>query len=177
MSPVELLMGRKTRTVLPTGTLLLKPHYDTTKVKYQLQEKQMQNKKCYDRSSRSLPDLKPGDVVRMRDDNSNTWEPAQVVKESGEPRSYIVRNNNNKFYRRNRRHLLKTQENHRESCVIELPSTLPDTSSTTPSPDDIDQSLSSNPEPSANSTVSSPPTIEQPRISRVSGRVINRPQI
>ena len=55
-----------------------------------------------------MEELEVGDYVRYRDNNSKTWEPAQI-KQRLDNRSYIIKTNQG-VYRRNRRSLMKTQE-------------------------------------------------------------------
>lgn len=105
-SPVQLMMGRRTRTLLPTSANLLQPSYNTNHVKSSLEEKQAKQKHYYDRNTRSLEPLKLGDQVRLRDGDAGIWIPATVKNIADEPRSYIVEANGHE-YRRNRRDLLK----------------------------------------------------------------------
>ena len=110
LSPTQLLMGRCTRSIIPIKSTLLTPKtYNTKEVQSALTSRQQTQKEYFDRSSKALKPLLPGDTIRMR--QGNTWEPAVLVRESkaGEPRSYIVRANNHE-YRRNRKDILKTQE-------------------------------------------------------------------
>ena len=59
-------------------------------------------------SGKELPELRPGDKVRLRD--GKTWSrKGHVVRKADQPRSYLVKSNGN-ILRRNRRHLLKTSE-------------------------------------------------------------------
>ena len=59
-------------------------------------------------SGKELPELRPGDKVRLRD--GKTWSrKGRVVRKADQPRSYLVKSNGN-ILRRNRRHLLKTTE-------------------------------------------------------------------
>ena len=64
-SPVQRLMGRRTRTLLPTTKTLLQPHSDLTTARKLAAQKQLQ---ClqYDRDTRNVVPLKVGDGVRMR---------------------------------------------------------------------------------------------------------------
>lgn len=68
---------------------------------------QDREKHYYDRGSRVLPALSPGDTVRLRE--GKQWRPAKVVKPTPEPRSYLVEADGQQ-YRRNRRKLIKTSE-------------------------------------------------------------------
>lgn len=61
------------------------------------------------RGSRALPALRPGDTVRMRNQKGK-WTEKAVVTEEVAPRSYHVKTLRGSEFRRNRRDLLKTQE-------------------------------------------------------------------
>jgi hypothetical protein len=115
LSPMQLLMGRCGKTLIPIKQFLLKPMaYDGERVQQSLTEKQKIQKKYFDRGSKTLTPLQEGDTVRIR--CGNTWEPARLVGESkqGEPRLFVV-TANNKEYRWNRKHILKTSEEIRSS--------------------------------------------------------------
>ena len=110
LSPTQLLMGRRTGSIIPIKSTLLTPMtYNTKEDQSALEARQQIQTEYFDRSSKALKPLEPGDSIRMR--QGNTWEPAVLVGESkvGEPRLYIVRANNHE-YRRSRKDILKTQE-------------------------------------------------------------------
>lgn len=108
LSPAELLMGRTLRTTLPTPEHLLKP---TTDVKHKLLKRQNKQKKYFDRhAGKCLSTLHPGNVVRVRIPTEREWTPATVLKSCTEPRSYIVKTPEGNELRRNRKHLMETNE-------------------------------------------------------------------
>ena len=106
-SPVQLLYGRRTRTVLPIKPSLLKPEKVETNVPLVLNEKQQEQKRYYDRNTKPL---KPGDQVRIRFDKKR-WEPGFVENKCPEPRSSNIKTDLGSILRRNREHILKTEEN------------------------------------------------------------------
>ena len=120
-SPACQLMGRKLRTTMPS-------------IEHQTRLKKKQPKS--DRG-RTLTDLKPGDPVRVHYKNSHKWEvKGKVVEKLPQPRSYLVETERGTKVRRNRRHLLKTNENVDlvpEDDIYEdiVPSDLPPTPHTT----------------------------------------------
>jgi len=61
-------MGKRTRGLLPIAPSLLKPNYRS--VKKQLQENHKKQKHYYDRLTQSVPELHPGDYVRINDGQS-----------------------------------------------------------------------------------------------------------
>lgn len=108
-SPAQRLLGRRTRTQLPTSESLLsfKP-LNPADVQVRLEQYRKQQKKFYDRNARHLEVLKEGDVVRMKTDKG--FQKRAIVKETlQQPRSYLVKSNGT-LYRRNRNHLLKVNE-------------------------------------------------------------------
>ena len=110
-SPGQRLFGRRTRTLLPTTSSLLK-----LKVQEDVKEKLIKQKskqtKCYDRSCKELPPLQSGEIVRVapkQGDRERKWFKARV-EEQVDLRSYEVRTEDGKLYRRNRRHLRQSEE-------------------------------------------------------------------
>jgi hypothetical protein len=102
-------MSRRTKIDLPTRGNLLKPKVMEnvgTKIKYS-KDKQS----CYyNRGSKDLPKLHPGDAVRMQPDKyQHEWRKGEV-KRKVNTRSYEVMDENNRTYRRNRKFLHKTPE-------------------------------------------------------------------
>jgi hypothetical protein len=104
-SPAQLLMSRNLKNKLPVTEKSLKPKCQTG-VNRRLQQRQQKQKYYYDRNTRALPELKPGDQIRIRKEGK--WEKAQVMQKHKSPRSYIVMTENNQKYRRNRRDLKKS---------------------------------------------------------------------
>jgi hypothetical protein len=101
-SPVQLLMGRRTRTMIPTHRRLLLPQTpECAKVVKGLQHRQLVSKKYYDRSGRDLPPLEVGDKVRICPNRENKWRSAEVL-----PRSYVVQDESGSVYRRNRKQII-----------------------------------------------------------------------
>ena len=105
-SPAELLMGRKSKTLMPSRRKVLKPNLDHDDVKSRFQARQASKKENHDKRSSSTPlcSLQPGDSVRMYNDINNKWEPGVVVTQDTNPRSYIVKTPKGN-YRRNRKFL------------------------------------------------------------------------
>jgi len=108
LSPVQILMGRRTRTLLPMSSKKLDtPESKTVNLRSALaQEKQA---KYYDRGSRLKPTLSVGETVRARLHTNRDWEKGQVVKVLPF-RSYIVKNEDDREFRRNSRHVRFTTE-------------------------------------------------------------------
>ena len=107
LSPAQLLMGRRLKSKLPASTTLLTPE-NRAQVQDNLKCRQIKQKSYFDRQTQKLPDLRTGENVRIQ--KGDTWQPAVVVERHQLPRSFIVRTQDGRVYRRNRKHLLKTGE-------------------------------------------------------------------
>ena len=117
MSPAQMLMGRRVRTFIPVTEEMLKPQlYDPEKVLPKLTDRQRKQKVQHDRTAKELPPLKEGEVVRLKE--GNKWKPARVTQILPSPRSYQVETEK-RVYRRNRRHLLKTEESQTPDVTTE----------------------------------------------------------
>lgn len=106
VSPSQLLMSRVLRTKLPVSSEVLYPM--VVDGRQQLQARQDRQKRYYDRSTKGLPALNPGDVVRVR--HNNEWVRGVVNSKHHTPRSYNVVTENASTLRRNRRDLIRTVE-------------------------------------------------------------------
>ncbi len=175
-TPTQLLMGRRTKTPLPTVPTLLKPQRMPDNTTERIQERHQDQAQYYNRSAKRLPPVTTGDVVRMK--TKDGWTPAVVTGHADKPRSYTV-NKQGRQYRRNRRDLLLTREPHPPQMV--QPFSTPDI--VLKDPDPYVPCATMAPPPTHNEsattvTSSSPTSITStatPRVSRVSGRVINKP--
>ncbi|XP_053390355.1 uncharacterized protein K02A2.6-like [Mercenaria mercenaria] len=108
-SPNQLLMGRKTKSILPITDAQLQPKTVSPKLvsekMHQIKQKQ---KSHYDKTAKKLPPLSLNESVRIQ--VNKTWEPAKVIKIHND-RSYSVQTPRGGIYRRNRCKLNKTKEN------------------------------------------------------------------
>ena len=110
-SPAQRLLGRRTRTLLPTTQSLLEPRNPVNPHEsVHLRSNQERQAKYYNRTARDLPILKPGDTVRMKPFalGQKSWDKAEVTRRLDE-RSYEVQSAGTTF-RRNRQHLVKTTQ-------------------------------------------------------------------
>ena len=94
ISPCHLMMGREIRTLLPTLKSNLKPVLQNHEAVTRKDEKsKTAYRQYFDRRHgvRTLPDLQPGDSVRVKLDQQKGWEsPGKVIARSTAPRSYII---------------------------------------------------------------------------------------
>ena len=104
-------MSRRLRSILPNTHEQLQPevvnHSDVYARRVQQQQHQ---KKYYDRSAHPMTTLQPGQSIRLQE--RGHWTPAVVIKPADTDRSYHVRTTEGREYRRNRLHLLDTNEVH-----------------------------------------------------------------
>ena len=122
-SPNEKLDSRRTRTVTPVKSELLKPHVIPTSSIIQASvKKKQQNKRYHDKKAKPLPALVVGDSIRakIRPQSSPLWTQGSVVRRESD-RSYIVKADGRE-YRRNRCHIRKTREMTTPKVVVTNPS-------------------------------------------------------
>ncbi|KAI8480674.1 hypothetical protein Bbelb_415670 [Branchiostoma belcheri] len=131
-SPAQRLFSRRTKATMPIKTNLLQPRVQSD-IPSKLQEAKKRQRKYYDRQARDLPDLKAGDIVRCQPmtPTAKQWKKATVVAEVGK-RSYEIRTEDGGSYRRNRRHLRKTNEEAPDMTAVEEENNPPCPAPTTP---------------------------------------------
>ena len=80
VSPVQLLMSRRTCTMIPTHRRFLLPQaVDLDQVVKVLTQCQSVSKTNYDKQSRDLPPLEAGDKVRIRPNREREWRKARSI--------------------------------------------------------------------------------------------------
>ena len=105
-------MSRRTKTLLPTTQSLLLPRTINLEVeKKELQQRPQAQGKYYNRSSKDLPSLSEGDVVRMKPFKlgDKSWRKVQVTARL-DKRLYTVEMDDGAVYRRNRQLLRKMSQ-------------------------------------------------------------------
>ena len=125
-SPAQWMFGRCTRTPLPTSRELLEPQLVRDVREKKLQRKEVRTR-YYNQSVKELPSLTEGDVVRMKpqaSDGKQKWTKAQVEQQV-DVRSYAVRTEDGRLFRRNRRHLRQSKDPIMPKVAdVEIPSTI-----------------------------------------------------
>ena len=114
-SPAQRMFARRTRTLLPMLPVFLQTEPAAQReTPEQLKSRKNKQARIYNRQSKKLATLQPGDVVRFKKptatNNTQKWTLAKVRKPSG-IRSYIVESDG-ATYRRNRRQLRSTPEHY-----------------------------------------------------------------
>lgn len=167
LSPVQLLMSRRTRTMLPTHKRLLLPQpVNPDTVVKTLRTRQDKATAYYNQNSKDLPPLEPGAKVRIRPGREKQWRKAEVL-----PRSYLVKDERGSVFRRNRRQIISTP--------LDLPMDLPKLSTVPMSSMPMSSSLPMKPQPSLVSDEQMKQPDLQPSGSVVttkSGRVVRKPE-
>ena len=107
-SPAQRLMGRRTRTLLPTAETLLQPNSDTTATARYLAARKRLQCRQYNRGFKNLAPLKAGDAIRMKLPGEKKWSLGQCTRPLGR-RSYEVEVEGRRYHR-NRRQVRSTLE-------------------------------------------------------------------
>lgn len=106
-TPSELMMSRQLKTNLPCSTERLKPkNVNHQEVKIQLKTRKEKSEKYYNQHAKPLPKIEAGENVMLQ--KKKIWVPARIKKDLGN-NSYMVQDENNQLYRRNRIFLSKTK--------------------------------------------------------------------
>nr|XP_037288928.1 uncharacterized protein LOC119181789 [Rhipicephalus microplus] len=105
-SPMQRLMGRNARTLLPVTETHLRPQtIPPEEVQRRLHVIRRRQRSFYNRGTRPLPGLPEGSRVTVYNVPSKTWSPATVVKPANSPRAYIVETEDGLQLQRTREHL------------------------------------------------------------------------
>ena len=105
LSPAQRMFNRRARTNLPIVSNLLKPEVKEAKSK--LFERKAKETAYHDRNVKELAELKKGEIVRVSLKPKDKWRKAKVV-EKVNIRSYKVRTEDGREYRRNRKFIRKS---------------------------------------------------------------------
>ena len=105
-SPVQRLMGRRTKTLLPTKDTLLQPKtIDPIIVQEELTQRRQRQKFYFDQHAKPLKQLEAGDSILVSAKDGK-WKPAKVIgMNANGPRSYDITTPQGQHYRRNRKDL------------------------------------------------------------------------
>lgn len=106
ISPAQMLFNRTCRSKIPISRELLKPKiFDN--IKSLLIENDRKSKINYDKTAKDRNyEFQAGDKVVFR--KGKYWEPAVIINKGTTPRSYIIKDENNRIKRRNKFHLRKS---------------------------------------------------------------------
>ena len=79
-----------------------------------MSKRQQAQKQFHDRSAKSFSKLNIGDNVRIQNIKTKMWEPAQIISVDKNLRSYTVRSESGKIFKRNRKYLIKSHSELKE---------------------------------------------------------------
>ncbi|XP_020917563.1 uncharacterized protein K02A2.6 [Exaiptasia diaphana] len=119
-SPAQRMLNRRTRTLLPISNKLLQPEIPTG-VQQSLKVNQAKQAFYYDKTAKELKPLKEGDVVRVKPKESDKKFVKAKVEKQVDIRSYQIKTEDGRVFRRNRKDLHKTPENYNPSILPDLP--------------------------------------------------------
>ncbi|XP_008484608.1 uncharacterized protein K02A2.6-like [Diaphorina citri] len=106
-SPANLLFSRSLRTKLPCHEEILKPKI----VKHYSNINRSNNERYYNKSSHNLKPVDIGDSVYFKKDMSKPWVRGKILSKCNQPRSYVVEDENNSTFKRNRVHIKVVPKN------------------------------------------------------------------
>lgn len=110
LSPVQLFFGRIIKTGLPIDAKLLRRNnLEEPIVQGRIDQKRQDQRKYYNKHAKQLPVLNEGERIMFKK-NGKEWHYGSVIRKVND-RSYIVEDNFNNCYRRNRRFISKTKNN------------------------------------------------------------------
>ncbi|XP_031549328.1 uncharacterized protein K02A2.6-like [Actinia tenebrosa] len=101
-SPSELLLGRKLQDNLPRS---ITRNQNNEEIIERLKKRQELQKHYYDRNTKTIPDLLPGQNINIQNPSTKKWGPATVKEKLDQPRSYTVTTPKGGELRRNRTHI------------------------------------------------------------------------
>ena len=110
-SPAQRMLNRRTRTLLPMSNRLLKPEIPTGVYKSQ-KANQAEQAFYYDKTAKDLKPLSDGDVVRVKPQDTDKKFIKAKVEKQVDIRSYRVKTEVGRVFRRNRKDLHKTPEHY-----------------------------------------------------------------
>ena len=107
-SPAQRFLGRRCKTLLPITKSLLSPRYPVKQDVQELQAQKARQLRYYNQHGRDLRPIAPGETVRIQLPGQKTWS-VGICKALVGPRSYEIKVGD-AVYRRNRRHVIRTDE-------------------------------------------------------------------
>ena len=127
-SPVQRLMSRRTKTLVPIATNLLYPEV-TEGVAEKIHQKRQKTKSYHDKNAKELPDLDIGQEVCIAPTHrGKTWEAGTCLQKLSD-RSYLIETSGGEVLCRNRQAIKPSQSEHvAEQDSPEAESAVPQTS-------------------------------------------------
>lgn len=119
ISPCELFFGRNCKTKLPKSSLC-RNNICEKDIIGKIQVKRSKQKQFYDRNTKTLTPCQLGEKIMFRR-KMNEWAYGLIEKKV-KSRSYIIKDRDNNYYRRNRKFIVKTknQEEDDGKSIVDL---------------------------------------------------------
>lgn len=170
-SPAQRMLNRRTRTLLPMSNRLLRAEIPSG---VQQSQKVNQAKQAfyYDRNKKELQPLVDGDVVRVRPRVSDKKFVKAKVEKQVDVRSYNVRTEDGRMFRRNRKDLHKTAEEYDNTMLSDSPEVPQPTPQLKQVPSPETPEAPDKPEEAAPPVT---PTIAEDPVRTRSGRTVRKP--
>lgn len=108
-SPAEMMFSRKLNSLLPISSKDLKPKICNPSSTV-LKKRKETIKKYYDKHTRELSDLNVGDKVNFKKTLNHCWTPGKIISKNSIPRSYVLVDDNNTKFIRNRKFIRSNLE-------------------------------------------------------------------
>lgn len=122
-SPVQRLFGRRTKTLLPTASRVLDPGL-VQGAHQKLMARKTKQSQYFNQGTRELVALESGETVHLRLPGGKKWRKA-TVEEQDDIRSYQVRTEDGRIFRRNREHLRAARDPPSTGVVYPVEEPLP----------------------------------------------------
>ena len=113
-SPSQLLCNRRLRTKLPIKNILLHPKLNKD-VNKQFNNKSQRSRQFYNRSCKQQRPFYVGEKIFIQDYLNGKWVNGSISAITNTPRSYMVKDDFGRVYRRNSIHLKHYDKNQRDS--------------------------------------------------------------
>lgn len=107
-SPAAILMGRNLRTNIPCNLKHLEPTINYNKDYKLLVANKEKVKAYYDRGAKYRKSLNLGESIIFKKSPKDCWVPGSIIRQTDNPRSYLVEGNEGNRYVRNERHIIPT---------------------------------------------------------------------
>lgn len=120
-SPAELMYSRKLNSLLPVSKSSLSPKISKPNIQI-LKKRKQTIKKYYDKKGKELPELKVCDNIYFKKTIDSYWTPGKVVAKNNIPRSYVLSDDRDCKFVRNRKIIRIDFKKKENDEVTETPS-------------------------------------------------------
>ena len=178
MSPAQLIMGRQLRTNMPSMSSVLEPKWpDRETVEQKDADRKVSSQTYYNTryGAYPLPELRPGDTVRIKTDKENKWTShGTIMSTDPDIRTYVVKTPNGPL-RRNRRHLQSVPFVRPQRTFVPFDDPYPTSATGSDVPVDVRSEIMTETPTSQNIAPVPEPSVPDQLTTR-SGRIVKRPK-